>query len=370
LIERKNMMVGLKIYFCMAASLLPVLVEGLGCCYNKECVSINKWLVGDTMKCFCRAEADWGDCKNHCLISSGDGTSTSSSEDEEEKTHLIVDGEWAYLPNENAECKCQDGEWKNCNAQCRHAFKTYDHGETATIDSKSCTCTTGKWVCNDPTTTTTYVPPIIDDDEDDESFCSGTAGFQCDDDLVCVDNLLDDCNPDDGDIGCPGICEPKNKGCEDQCPDDPFKTTPGACGCGHSDVDTDFDGVPDCLDKCPKDDLKLGPGACGCGSTSNEDSDNDGVPDCLDKCPKNALKLEPGACGCGAVDTYEDSDKDNVLDCNDVCPEDPNKSIDSGICGCGFPEIDRDNDGYIDCGDDDCPEDVLKIKPGMCGCGL
>ncbi len=35
---------------------------------------------------------------------------------------------------------------------------------------------------------------------------------------------------------------------EDQCPDDPAKTAPGACGCGQSDDDESGSGLPDCLD--------------------------------------------------------------------------------------------------------------------------
>jgi len=38
----------------------------------------------------------------------------------------------------------------------------------------------------------------------------------------------------------------------DLCPADPAKTTPGSCGCGQSDIDTDKDTVPDCIDGCPR----------------------------------------------------------------------------------------------------------------------
>ncbi len=33
--------------------------------------------------------------------------------------------------------------------------------------------------------------------------------------------------------------------CSDNCPNDPFKTEEGACGCGESDADSDLDGVAD-----------------------------------------------------------------------------------------------------------------------------
>lgn len=34
----------------------------------------------------------------------------------------------------------------------------------------------------------------------------------------------------------------------DQCPDDPQKKSPGACGCGKPDVDADSNGRPDCIE--------------------------------------------------------------------------------------------------------------------------
>lgn len=52
---------------------------------------------------------------------------------------------------------------------------------------------------------------------------------------------------------------------DDQCPDDPSKLTPGACGCGVADTDTDGDGTADCIDQCPDDPYKTEPGIRGCG---------------------------------------------------------------------------------------------------------
>ncbi len=46
-------------------------------------------------------------------------------------------------------------------------------------------------------------------------------------------------------------------------------------------VDSDNDGVPDNEDECPDDPLKTEPGACGCG-VADADSDEDGIPDCHD----------------------------------------------------------------------------------------
>jgi len=37
----------------------------------------------------------------------------------------------------------------------------------------------------------------------------------------------------------------------DLCPTDPAKISPGACGCGIPDTDSDNDGIADCIDSCP-----------------------------------------------------------------------------------------------------------------------
>ncbi len=41
--------------------------------------------------------------------------------------------------------------------------------------------------------------------------------------------------------------------CNDGCPTNPKKTSPGVCGCNAFDVDTDGDGTADCVDPCPDD---------------------------------------------------------------------------------------------------------------------
>jgi CSLREA domain-containing protein len=57
--------------------------------------------------------------------------------------------------------------------------------------------------------------------------------------------------------------------CNDGCPNDPAKTTPGACGCGNPDVDSDGDGVLDCVDACP-------------GVNDSTDANGNGLADCLE----------------------------------------------------------------------------------------
>jgi hypothetical protein len=71
----------------------------------------------------------------------------------------------------------------------------------------------------------------------------------------------------------------------DDCPDDPAKQTPGACGCGTPDDDMDGDGTADCLDGCPDDPDLQTPNDCGaCGPAPVErcnglDDDCDGAVD-------------------------------------------------------------------------------------------
>jgi hypothetical protein len=87
--------------------------------------------------------------------------------------------------------------------------------------------------------------------------------------------------------------------CVDDCPDDPDKVEPGACGCGLADIDSDGDGALDCMDECPNDPDKAEPGACGCGVVDT-DSNGDGVPDCLDQPAQGSQDAGPeGSDGSG-----------------------------------------------------------------------
>jgi len=219
------------------------------------------------------------------------------------------------------------------------------------------------------------------------------------DGIELIDNDIDDDGTGNDFDGCPndpfktetGICgcgiadidsdSDETVDCNDSCPEDPDKILPGICGCGMSDIDSDEDGTVDCLDdcdssvdtdgdgtgdcdeSCPNDPNKTEPGICGCG-LAEVDTDNDLVLDCLDNCPNDPDKIEPGTCGCGTTD----SDSDGTPDCLDDCDGDPNK-VAPGICGCSVPDIDTDGDGTLDC-IDNCPTDPNKINPGVCGCGI
>ena len=197
-----------------------------------------------------------------------------------------------------------------------------------------------------------------------------------------------DANDDDGD----GTCN-----ADDGCPNDPFKTEPGLCGCGYVDTDVDSDGVCDDSDNCTDisacnfDDLANGPcqvldecDVCGgtgipagdcdcdgnqldalnvCGGTCAADADGDGICDDSDNCtdisacnyadPSNDACINPNGCetcsnsdGTGGVDANDD-DGDGTCNADDGCPNDPAKTV-PGICGCGNVDTDLDSDGLCD----------------------
>jgi chitodextrinase len=108
----------------------------------------------------------------------------------------------------------------------------------------------------------------------------------------------------------------------DDCPSDPNKNSPGVCGCGVPDTDSDGDGTPDCTDLCPNDPNKSAPGICGCG-VPDKDSDSDGITDCHDNCPSvyNA--------------DQRDSDGDGIGDACESNPPQQNNDI-NGTIGTRF----------------------------------
>ena len=137
--------------------------------------------------------------------------------------------------------------------------------------------------------------------------------------------------------------------------------SPGVCGCGVADTDTDSDGTPDCNDQCLSDPNKLTPGACGCGAP-DLDIDGDGTPSCtnpppvdippvvLDLCPEDPSKIVLGLCGCGVAET--DSDGDSTPDCLDSCAQDPNRIAPTAeICNGQDDNCDGDIDESFGLGD-------------------
>jgi len=112
--------------------------------------------------------------------------------------------------------------------------------------------------------------------------CAPSAGACCLPSGLCTSVLPEDCINVLGGMthGSGTLCEGDFDGdgtdgmCGDLCPEDPFKTEPGLCGCGVVDDDTDTDGdtVPDCIDQCPGQDDLL-------------DLNGNGIPDCLEQQP-------------------------------------------------------------------------------------
>lgn len=171
-------------------------------------------------------------------------------------------------------------------------------------------------------------------------YCDLDDGISAD----CDENAVpDECQPEldrDGDHVL-DMC--------DECPDDPNKSEPGACGCGVLDTDSDGDGVADCVDGCPEDEHKTAPGVCGCGEP-DVDSDGDGVLDCNDLCPDTLPNSVVNEDGCAAHDCNENG-IDDKLDIDAGTSEDCNDNDIPDEC-----EEDGDGDGVPDeC--DNCPND-------------
>lgn len=122
----------------------------------------------------------------------------------------------------------------------------------------------------------------------------------CDAD-VDRDSVPDDCDEDaDGD----------GQGAEvDECPLDPQKLAPAACGCNVFELDNDGDGVANCVDLCVND-----------RRPEQRDRDQDGVGDLCDACPLDAEVSQPGLCPCGEQVDPLDDDLDTVVNCLDACP--------------------------------------------------
>ncbi|MHC5109207.1 MAG: InlB B-repeat-containing protein [Planctomycetota bacterium] len=136
----------------------------------------------------------------------------------------------------------------------------------------------------------------------------------------------------------------------DECPDDPDKTTPGTCGCGVADTDTDNDQLADCEDNCvgTSNVDQLDADGDGLGDACDSDDDNDGIVDANDDCPGSPVGTSVGTDGCEIVDPdVPDADDDGVPDEDDLCAgSDADAIVDES--GCADDQVDADADGICD----------------------
>ena len=180
--------------------------------------------------------------------------------------------------------------------------------------------------------------------------CGGAECPSCPDGERCL--LSSDCST----FSClQGVCG------GDQCPNDPNKIAPGACGCGvvDNEDDLDGDGRLACEEECDNDPLKASAGQCGCGE-ADTDTDSDGTADCVDGCPMDPLKTAAGGCGCGVSDA--DADGDGTADCVDECPADASHAL-RGDCGCPAAP----DSAATACADGACPSSSQCDGAGNCG---
>ncbi|MBR6243957.1 thrombospondin type 3 repeat-containing protein [bacterium] len=130
------------------------------------------------------------------------------------------------------------------------------------------------------------------------------------------DNCRNDYNPDQNDLDHDGTGD----ACDDDIDGDGVKN--GSDNCvfvpNRSQTDSDHDGT---------------------GDECDDDIDGDDVPNNVDNCK---TEYNPD---------QDDADGDGYGDLCDACADDPAKTADSGVCGCGVAETDGDGDGVLDCVD-------------------
>jgi hypothetical protein len=188
----------------------------------------------------------------------------------------------------------------------------------------------------------------------------GEADLDVDQDGIadCIDNCpaianagqVDSDRDGSGDV-CDPCPEDASNRCLDQCPNDPNKTSPGVCGCGVADTDTDQDGVPDCVDNC-----------VNTANADQADLDEDGIGDVCD----------PDADGDGYFVAGSDPDSGQSLpgpaDCDDL-----SASVSPAAEEICNDNLDNDCDGLIDALDPDCAgqqgsgDSIGRVRPLACG---
>ncbi len=207
-----------------------------------------------------------------------------------------------------------------------------------------------------------------DEDDDNDGVADGQDAFPLDAGESVDsdgDGVGDNADTDDDGDGTPDDA--------DGCPHDPFKTTPGQCGCGVPDSDADWDGIADCIDNCASV-HNPGQGDCdgdgvGDACEGEPDCDGNGVPDWCDIAHGGV----PDCDGNGYPDSC-DIDSGWVPDCNangvpDSCDL---ASGASGDCNAnGIPDSCDVAQGGLDCDGNGVPDacDIASGAPDTDGDG-
>lgn len=112
-------------------------------------------------------------------------------------------------------------------------------------------------------------------------------------------------------------------GNSDACPADPNKLSPGECGCGVRDDDSDHDGVVECKDNCPRT-----------INTDQHDADGDGVGDECDNCPHdpNPAQDDQDFDGVGTACDCDDQENQFGIAFGPMRYVDSSKGVDQGDC--------------------------------------
>lgn len=242
------------------------------------------------------------DCVDQCASGNDSliGTECDGSDSDSCKGGVFVcaeSGELQCTDDEPIDDSDKDGT-PNCLDQCAQGDDSLLGSACDGEDSD--TCASGKMLCSE-SGMLECTDDAAFDDEDGDSISDCTDNCEGDQSLIgeacdgadsdsclsgtflCTSGVLE-CSDatalDDADMD--GVAD-----CDDACPDDPDKATPGICGCGVSELDTDGDGIPDCQE-CK--------GLCD-SSNPLADEDQDGVSNC------DELEAGTDACDGGSVIT-------------------------------------------------------------------
>ena len=216
--------------------------------------------------------------------------------------------------------------------------------------------------------------------------CDLGTPLDCDDSNACTD---DSCNSGTGCVNTPDDANSCSDG--DACTIDTCHA--GVCTSAADASDRDGDGTPDCSDGCPEDPAKTSGGACGCGvaegscggqspvgggggggapplCTTDTECDDDVFCNGLEVCTASGCRAGADPCGDRPCDEAAGACAEciSLRECDDGDPCTHDVCL-YGKCYWTAENKDGDADGIPDC-IDQCPSDPKKSMPGTCGCGV